>query len=150
MDAISSNIQLAHDHDMRPIRWLSDWHVDARRNFVFYRPLGLGFAVWNAVEATTEPAPTHYAARLVHICDGGNVPEWEPLVQLGKDAIHAFMLGTVATDWQFTPHDHLDASDVESNDDIDPMDRELNETDFRGWPDYVPSLPNDFDDEVPF
>lgn len=161
MDAISGEIRLAHDHDFRPIK-PGDWTVDFRYNFIVYKPQQLGFVVRNTGTVVSDVPPTDYAARLVHVCAGGKAPDREALDQLGKDAIHAFIL---LSEWRDIdnelPSQSCDAgvkgefaddyTEAEAQIIAAEMAAEITEEILRDWPDFFdpsPSEPND--PEIPF
>ena len=93
MDAIGPTTRLAHDLDMRPIKLLRDWDVDEPAGTVFHRPSKLVFLIDYDPQVDGQPVkPSAVSARAVHVCDGGALPPEARLRQIGKDAIHAFVL----------------------------------------------------------
>ena len=158
MDAISGEIRLVHNRDFRAIRLPSEWSVDLGHNLVVYRPQGLGFAVRNTGTAATEVPPTDYTARLVHICGGGKTPDRELLDQLGKDAIHAFIL---SAEWADIDSELLLLPDQDAQTESDDGEltdaeaeiiaAEMTEEILRACPDFFNPSPSEPEDaEIPF
>jgi hypothetical protein len=97
MDTIGPVTRLADDSDMRPIKLLLDWVVDENDRTVFHRPSKLVFLIDYPPPAKGEwVRPSSLSARVVHVCDGGELPAPETLRLIGKDAIHAFVLSADA------------------------------------------------------
>ena len=93
MHAIGPIVHLGNDGDMRPIQLLSDWHVNEHSRLVHHRPSKLAFLIDYAPPPEGEYVkPSALSARLVHACNGTDLPPPETLRRLAKDAIHAFLL----------------------------------------------------------
>ena len=93
MHAIAPVIRLDDDGDLRPIKLFKDWQVDEFARLVHHRPSKLAFLI----DYITPPEgewvkPSGLCARLVHACDGTDVPAAARLRRIAKDAIHAFVL----------------------------------------------------------
>jgi hypothetical protein len=93
MDAIGPVIRLADDMDLHPIKLLRDWQVNEDARTVFHGPSKLVFVIdYDPPPEGAWVRPSDLSAQMAHVCDGGKLPPPPVLQQIGKDAIHAFVL----------------------------------------------------------
>lgn len=93
MDVISPPFRLDHENDLRGIAYLRDWSVNLEASTVFYRPARLTFVIeCPAPSPGASPKRMGIVARLAHMCDGAAMPPLGELQEIGKDAIHAFII----------------------------------------------------------
>ena len=92
MHAIGPIIRLNDDNDFRAINLFGDWDVNEQTRIVHHAPSKLTFLIdYKHPAEGSWVKPCDLTARLVHICDGHALPKGK-LHQIGKDAIHAFLL----------------------------------------------------------
>jgi hypothetical protein len=92
MHAIAPIIRLDSEDDFRPINLFKDWHVNETTRIVHHFPSKLTFVInYEHPAEGSWVKPCELTARLIHICDGRGRPI-NKLRQIGKDAIHAFLL----------------------------------------------------------
>ncbi len=97
MDAIGSEITLSGPDDLRGIKFLGEWSVNAPARLVTHRPSGLCFevrALQSAPADGIDAKPWDYAARLSHKCDGKAAQATHDVQRIGMDALHAWNLAT--------------------------------------------------------
>ena len=100
MDAISPTFRLDSETDFRGISLFRDWVVNERERTVFYRPARLLFVVDYRPPADGRVTPLALSATLRHACTGHDMPPPSELRQLGKDALHAFLIASdIFEDW---------------------------------------------------
>jgi hypothetical protein len=110
MDALGPIIYLTDVQDLRPIRLFRDWAVDEYARTVLHRPSKLLFRI-DCPSPDSDGAPSAsvplaaLSARVVHVCNGAQLPAMHDLHRIGKDAILAF---AIIADAFPPPPDHPD------------------------------------------
>jgi hypothetical protein len=110
MDALGPVIYLNDVQDFRPIRLFRDWAVDEYARTVLHRPSKLLFRI-DCPSPDNDGAPgaslplAALSARVVHVCNGAQLPAMHDLHRIGKDAILAFV---IIADAFPPPPDHPD------------------------------------------